>query len=142
MAITRTDVRPMVRRAIMARFNANPMHAFYTGVGGHLTYASAAQGSALPYAVFFFVDAHSKDSWTERCDDVLVQISIWAKTAGVAEDLASLAYDLFENQEMTATGLIPFRLLRDTPVPTMDESNGTTALWQSGICLTGLVQTI
>lgn len=141
MAISRADVRPMVRKAVIARFNANPTHAFVVGVGGRFAYAKAPQDWPLPYAVFFFVDAQEKDTFTERADDVLIQFSVWAETAGEAEDLASLAYGLFENQTMTITGLVPFRLHRDTPVPTMDESDGTTSLWQSGICLTGLVQT-
>lgn len=142
MALARIDLRPLVRKAIVARFQANPTHGFVTGVGGRFAYASAVQGWAYPRAVFFFVDAQVKDTWTERADDVLVQFSVWAKTAGAAEDLASLAYDLFEEQEMAAAGLIPFRLVRDMPVPTMDESDGTTSLWQSGITLAGLVQTL
>lgn len=88
------------------------------------------------------MDAPDASTWTERAVDVLVQFSVWAKTAGAAMNLASLAYDLFEEQEMSTVGLIPFRLVRDTPVPTMDESDGTTALWQSGITLAGLVQAL
>jgi len=142
MAMPRTDVRPMVRKSIVARFNANPMHPFVTGIGGRFAYAKAIQGWALPRAVFFFVDDGVADTFTERVDDVLIQISVWASTAGAAEDLASLAYGLFEGQPLAAAGIAPFRLHRDAPVPTMDESETTTTLWQSGITLAGLVQTI
>lgn len=142
MAITRTDVRPMARKAIISRFNASPASAFYSAIGGRLAYIKAPQGWELPYATFFFVDASPTDTFTERVDDVLVQISVWAPTAGAAEDISSLAYGLFENQLLTVTGLAPFRLHRDMPVPTMDESDGETSLWQSGITLAGIVQTI
>lgn len=142
MALARIDLRPLVAKAIVARFNANPTHGFFTGVGGRFAFGAAAQGWALPYSVFFFVDASPEDTWTERADDVLVQLSVWAKTASEAMNLASLAYDLFEEQEMVAAGLIPFRLVRDTPVPTMPDPDSTTVLWQSGICLTGIVQAV
>jgi hypothetical protein len=132
----------MVRKAIVAHFNANAAHGFYTGIGGRFAYAKAVQSWAYPRAVFFFVDDGVADTWTERGDDLLIQFSVWATTAGAAEDLASLAYGLFEGQEMAAAGILPFRLYRDTPVPTMDESDTTTTLWQSGITLAGLVQSI
>jgi hypothetical protein len=131
----------MVRKAIVAHFNAHPTHGFATGIGGRFAYAKAVQGWAYPRSVFFFVDASPEDTWTERSDDVLIQFSVWATTAGAAEDLASLAYSLFEGQPLVAAGVLPFRLHRDSPVPTMDESDTTTTLWQSGITLAGRVQT-
>lgn len=142
MAPSRIDPRPLVRKAIIARFNAAPASAFYSAVGGQFAYIKAPQDWGLPYATFFFVDASPTDTFTERVDDVLVQISVWAPTAGAAEDISSLAYGLFENQSLAVPGLAPFRLHRDMPVPTMDESDGETSLWQSGITLAGIVQTI
>lgn len=142
MAMMRSDVRPMVIQAVNALFDANPAHAFVTGIGGRFAFEDALQGWALPYSVFFVIDDTGKDTFTERLDNVLVQISVWAPTAIAALKLASSAYDLFEMQEMAAPGVVNFRLHRDTPVPLMNESDGTTSLYQAGICLTGLVQTI
>ena len=142
MGITRTDVRPMVIEAVNTLFDANPTHPFVTGIGGRFNFEDAMQGWALPYSVFFVIDDLNKDTFSERLDNVLVQFSVWAKTPVAALKLSSLAYGLFEMQEMTAPGVVPFRLHRDTPVPLMNESDGTTPLFHSGICLTGLVQTI
>lgn len=142
MAMMRSDVRPMVIQAVNALFDANPAHAFVTGVGGRFAFNEAVQGWSLPYSVFFVIDDLNKDTFSERLDNVLIQFSVWAKTGVAALKLASLAYGLFEGQEMTADGVEPFRLHRDMPVPLMDESDGTTKLYQAGICLTGLVQTI
>ncbi len=139
---SRTDLRPMVRKALDAQFNATPASAFFTAVGGRLAYAKAPQDWPLPYATFFFVSVDPADTFTERTDDVLIQISVWADAADAAEDIASLAYGLFEHQEMSAAGIAPFQLYRDAPVPTMDEGDGITSLWQSGVTLAGLVETI
>ena len=136
-----TDARPAICEAITAHFLAHPAHAFVTGTGGRFGFAKAVQGWPYPRAVFFFVDAAPADTFTERTDDVLIQISVWATTAVVAMRLSSHAYSLFENQPLSAAGILPFRLHRDTPVPTMDESDTTTTLWQSGITLAGRVQT-
>lgn len=138
----RSDVRPLVRKALVARFNAHQTHAFAAGIGGRFAYAKAVQGWALPYAAFFFVGADPEDSWSERGDEVTIQISVWAKTAGQAEDLASAAFDLFESQTMSLAGIADFELYRSGIVPTMDESDETTVIWQAGIELAGLVQTI
>ncbi len=137
-----TDARPAICEAIAAHFLANPTHPFVTGTGGRFGFGKAVQGWAYPRAVFFFVDDSPEDTFTERNDDVLIQISVWATTAMAAMGLASYAYSLFENQPLLATGIKPFRLHRDAPVPTMDESDGTATLWQSGITLAGLVQTL
>ncbi len=142
MGVSRSDVRPLLRKALFAHFQAHTGHAFYTGVDGRLAYLRAPERAPYPRAVFSFVDADPEDTWTERNDDVLIQISVWATSADAAENLASAAYDLFEGQSMAASGLLPFRLRRDTSVPTMDESDGKTTLYQSGITLTGLVETI
>lgn len=142
MAIARTDVRPMVRKAIMTRFNANPSHPFVTGVGGRFAYNKAGTGWAFPYSIFFFTDDHNNDTFTERIDTVFVQISVWGSSEAIVEDLSSFAYDLFEGKNMAATGLAPFRFLRDTPVPTLDESTTTLEIQHSGICLKARVQTI
>lgn len=140
MTLARIDLRPLIVKAIIARFDANQTHGFVTGVGGRFTFGRAVQGWPLPYSVFFFVDVPDASTWTECAADVLVQFSVWAATSGAAMNLASLAYDLFEEQEMSATGLIPFQLVRDTPVPTLPDPDSTTIIWQSGICLTGMVQ--
>lgn len=142
MSLPHADVRVLIRKALDDHFVAHQDHAFFAGVEGRLSYCEGLQGWPLPYAVFFFVDTEPEDTFTERNDHVSIQISVWAQTAGEAEGLAAAAYDLFENQELTADGLQSFRLQRDTPVPTMPETDGETPLWQSGICLAGLVQTI
>lgn len=138
----RSDVRTKVRKAVIAQFKADTTHPFYTGTGGRLAYVSAPSGWALPFAVFSFIGCDPADSLTERADDLDIQISVWAATSAAAEDLASAAFDLFEGRIATVDGLGTVEFYRTGVVPTMDESDSGVSLWQSGIEISGLVQTI
>lgn len=137
-----SDVRTKLRTAIISRYKADTTHAFYTGTGGRLTYVSAPSGQSLPFAVFTFIGCDPDDTFTERADDVLLQISVWAATSAAAETLASAAADLFEGHRFTAAGIGDVELYRTGVVPTMDESDAGVSLWQSGIELSCTVQTI
>lgn len=137
-----SDVRTKVRKAVMAQYKADLAHPFYVGTGGRLAYISAQSGWALPFAVFSFIGCDPADTFTERADELDIQISVWAVSSAGAEDLASAAFSLFEGHILPVAGLGNLEFYRTGVVPTMDESASGISIWQSGIELSGLVQTL
>lgn len=135
---TRGSVRPKLRRALDAWFAAHADHAFYAGVSGRLAYARASKSWPRPYAVLTILPAIPRDTLTERIDEVPLQIMVFADSSLEADELASLASDLFEGRVISGDGLKDFEFSRGEDVPTLPDEDG---VWGAGIQLTGLVET-
>lgn len=134
-----TDVRPAVKRAVIACFDANQTHAFYTGLGGRFGYFQMVQGWKLPFGLFWFIDVTPMDSFTERQDEVLLQFSVFSKRTSEAESLISSCCELFETTKLTYDTINPFYLTREHVVGTMKNDGN---IFHSAVELAGVVETI
>lgn len=135
---TRGSVRPKLRVALAAWFALHADHPFCTGIGGRLAYVDAPREWSRPYAVLSILPAISRDTLTERIDDVTVQIMAFADDSLAAEELASQASDLFEGRTIPGAGLKDFEFSRGGDVPSLPDEDG---VWGAGIQLSGTVET-
>ncbi|MGE4536546.1 MAG: DUF3168 domain-containing protein [Desulfovibrio sp.] len=135
---TRGSVRLPLRKALEAWFTAHADHDFYTGVAGRLAYVRAPKKWPRPYAVLTILTAVPRDTLTERIDEVPLQIMVFADSSLEAEELASMASNLFGGRVISGDGLKDFEFSRGEDVPTLPDEDG---VWGAGIQLTGLVET-
>ena len=121
----------------MAKFNASPTHALYTGVSGRLAYLHALPQWPVPFVVFSFRAIAPADTFTERLQWVEVLFSVFAGRAGEVEVLQGGVCNLFELATFSAPGIADFVLDRVDIIETDRDESG---LFHGAVSLAGLVE--
>lgn len=93
-----------IRKGIYAAFNT--VNDFNADVAGRLFFASAPDGTELPYAIYFFISDRDDDTFTENMREVYLQFSLFSGASSPSEILSMDGHltALYKDKVFSVTG--------------------------------------